>query len=86
MSARTQAQQAELWLGRTPIEVGDLQFVRDGRREYSSFAYRPEWLGHRECFQVSPDLPPAPGRVTRRAPPADDSPHRLALADTEPAA
>ena len=84
MSASTQTQQAELCLGRTPIEVGDLQFVRDGRREYSSFAYRPEWLGHRECFQVSPDLPLATGRVTRRAPSADDSPFPFALADTEP--
>ena len=82
MSASTQTQQAELWLGRTPIEVGDLQFVRDGRREYSSFAYRPEWLGHRECFQVSPDLPLATGRVTRRAPSADDSPIPFSLADT----
>jgi len=84
VSARAQRQQAELWLGRTPLEVGDLLFVRDGRREYSSFAYRPDWLSHRECFQVSPDLPLAAGRVTRRAPTAEDSPFPFALADTEP--
>ena len=84
MSARVQTQQAELCLWRTPIEVGDLQFVRDGRREYSSFDYRPACLAHSECFQVSPDLPLATGRVTRRAPSADDSPFPFALADTEP--
>lgn len=84
MSARVQTHQAETWFGRKPIVVGDLHFVRDGRREYSSFAYRPGWLSHHESFQVSPDLPLAPGRVTRRAPTEDDSPFPFALADTEP--
>ncbi len=84
MSARVLTQQAEIWLGRTPLEVGDLLFVRDGRREYSSFAYRPHWLGHPERFQISPDLPLAAGRVTRRAPTAEDSTFPYALADTEP--
>lgn len=84
MSARVQTQQADVWLGRTPLEVGDLLFVRDGRREYSSFAYRPQWLVHPERFQISPDLPLATGRVTRRAPTAEDSAFPFALADTEP--
>jgi len=84
VSAKVQAQEAELCVGRSAFEVGDLLFVRDGRREYSSFAYHPDWLSHRECFQISPDLPLATGRVTRRAPTADDSPFPFALADTEP--
>jgi len=84
VSAKIQQQRTELCIGRTPLEVGELLFVRDGRREYSSFAYRPGWLGHRECFQISPDLPLATGYVTRRAPTEEDSPFPFALADTEP--
>lgn len=84
MSAKVQQQHADICLGHTPLEIGDLLFVRDGRREYSSFAYRQGWLSHRDCFQISPDLPLSPGRVTRRAPTADDSPLPFALADTEP--
>ena len=84
MTAKVRQQHADICLGRTPLEVGDLLFVRDGRREYSSFAYRQGWLTHRERFQVSPDLPLTPGRVTRRAPTAEDSPLPFALADTEP--
>ncbi len=77
-------QGADVCVGRAAIEVGDLLFVRDGQREYSSFAYRADWLTHRDCFQVSPDLPLGSSRVTRRAPTAEDSPFPFALADTEP--
>jgi len=84
VTAKVRQQHADICLGRTPLEVGDLLFVRDGRREYSSFAYRQGWLTHRERFQVSPDLPLTPGRMTRRAPTAEDSPLPFALADTEP--
>jgi serine/threonine-protein kinase HipA len=77
-------QRANIYLGRTAIEVGDLLFVRDGHREYSSFGYRENWLNDPERFAISPDLPLATGRVNRRAPTAEDSPFPLALADTEP--
>jgi len=57
VTAKVRQQHADICLGRTPLELGDLLCVRDGRREYSSFTYRPGWLSHRERFQVSPDLP-----------------------------
>lgn len=84
MSARLVQQQAEVCLGEAAIEVGDLAFVRDGRREYSSFAYRANWLANPDRFALSPDLPLDAARVSRRASTAEDSPFPFALADTEP--
>ncbi len=71
-------------VGRSAIDVGDLTFVRDGRREYSAFTYDRSWLTHRERFEVSPDLPLREGHFTRRAPSDEESPFPAALADTEP--
>jgi serine/threonine-protein kinase HipA len=71
-------------VGRTAIEVGELTFVRDGRREYSAFAYDRSWLGHADRFEISPDLPLREGHVNRRAATEEDSPFPAALADTEP--
>lgn len=71
-------------IGAAARPVGLLTFVRDGRREYSTFAYDVSWLGHRERFEISPDLPLAEGWVTRRAPTPEDSPFPFAIADTEP--
>lgn len=64
--------------------IARLRYVRDGRREYSGFAYDARWLASSDRFEVSPDLPLADGWITRRAPSADDSPFPYALADTEP--
>jgi serine/threonine-protein kinase HipA len=64
--------------------VGDVTFVRDGRREYSAFAYGRQWLARAERSEISPDLPLREGHVTRRAPSIEDSPFPYALADTEP--
>lgn len=71
-------------VGRAAIEVGELTFVRDGRREYSAFAYDRSWLGHPGRFEISPDLPLRDGHATRRAATEEDSPFPAALADTEP--
>jgi len=71
-------------IGRAALDVGNLTFARDGRREYSAFAYGRPWLAHTERFEISPDLPLREGHVTRRAPSIDDSPFPYALADTEP--
>lgn len=71
-------------VGRAALVAGDLAFVRDGRREYSVFAYDRRWLEHVERFEISPDLPLRAGHVTRRAPASEDSPFPFALADTEP--
>ena len=84
MSARAaNRQEASVWVGRAALEVGELALVRDGRREYSAFAYGRSWLAHTQRFEVSPDLPLREGYFTRRAV-GEDSPFPLALADTEP--
>ncbi len=84
MSARPLRQQARVVIGTKALMVGQLTFVRDGRREYSGFSYASEWLLSRDSFEVSPDLPLRAGFVTRRAPSDLDSPFPFALADTAP--
>lgn len=84
MSARPLRHQARIVIGTKALPVGQLTFVRDGRREYSGFSYASEWLRSRDSFEVSPDLPLREGFVTRRAPSDLDSPFPFALADTAP--
>jgi serine/threonine-protein kinase HipA len=84
MSTRALRQQARVVIGTKALPLGQLTFVRDGRREYSGFSYASEWLHSRDSFEVSPDLPLRDGFVTRRAPSELDSPFPFALADTAP--
>jgi serine/threonine-protein kinase HipA len=84
VNARVIKQEAAVCIGRDAEEVGNLVFVRDGRREYSAFSYNRHWLTDAQRFEVSPDLPLREGHFTRRAPSNDDSPFSFALADTEP--
>jgi serine/threonine-protein kinase HipA len=84
VNARPLRHQARVVIGMSALPVGQLTFVRDGRREYSGFAYASEWLHSRDSFEVSPDLPLREGFVTRRAPSDLDSPFPFALADTVP--
>ena len=84
MSARALKQAASVCVGRAGLEVGNLTFVRDGRREYSAFAYGRSWFECDERFEISPDLPLREGHFMRRASSADESPFPYALADTEP--
>jgi serine/threonine-protein kinase HipA len=84
VTARVVRQHADVCLGEAALDVGELTFVRDGRREYSSFAYRRGWLTSPDRFTLSPDLPLGEARTVRRAPSPDESPFPGALADTEP--
>ena len=84
MSARPLRHQASIVIGAKALPVGQLTYVRDGRREYSGFAYASQWLRSRDSFEISPDLPLREGFVTRRAPSDLDSPFPFALADTAP--
>ena len=84
MIARPLRRQVRVVIGTKALTVGQLTFVRDGRREYSGFSYASEWLRSRDSFEVSPDLPLREGFVTRRAPSDLDSPFPFALADTAP--
>jgi serine/threonine-protein kinase HipA len=84
VSAKPTKHQAQIVIGAKAAPVGELTFVRDGRREYSGFSYLPEWLRSREGFEISPDLPMREGFVTRRAPTNLDSVFPFAIADTAP--
>ena len=84
MSGRPTQYQARVAIGARAAPVGQLEFVRDGRREYCAFAYGEAWLRSPERFEISPDLPLREGWVTRRAPTEQDSPFPFALADTAP--
>jgi len=84
VSSQVLKQHVQVCIGQVGSHVGELTFVRDGRREYSAFVYTRSWLEHSDAFEVSPDLPLREGHFTRRAPSADDSPFPQALADTEP--
>lgn len=86
MSPRPTAYQARVAIGARAAPVGQLQFVRDGRREYGAFTYGEAWLRSPERFEISLDLPLREGWVTRRALTEQDSPFPFALADTAPGA
>lgn len=57
MSTRPLRQQAGVLMGTKASAVGELTFVREGRREYSGFSYASAWLRSRDRFEISPDLP-----------------------------
>jgi serine/threonine-protein kinase HipA len=76
--------QVQIAIGAKAAPLGQLTFVRDGRREYSGFSYGQEWLHSPERFEISPDLPLRDDFFTRRAPSNADSPFHFALADTAP--
>ena len=84
MTAQPVKRQVQVAIGAQAMPVGHLNFVRDGRREYSAFSYAQLWLRSSESFEISPDLPLREGFVTRRAPNEMDSPFPFALADTAP--
>ncbi|HVW67998.1 MAG TPA: type II toxin-antitoxin system HipA family toxin [Steroidobacteraceae bacterium] len=84
MSARPIKHQVQVAIGAKASPVGQLTFVRDGRREYSGFSYGQEWLRSPQRFEISPDLPLRQDFFTRRAPSDTDSPFHFALADTAP--
>ncbi|MBK9573013.1 MAG: type II toxin-antitoxin system HipA family toxin [Rhodoferax sp.] len=84
MSVPTLRKQLTVSIGKAGHLLGELSFVKDGAREYSSFAYDKAWLSDPARFEVSPDLPLRAGHVTRRAPSKDDSCFPFALADSEP--
>jgi serine/threonine-protein kinase HipA len=76
--------EVQVALGEKALSLGKLTFVRDGRREYSGFAYSQPWLTDSDRFEVSPDLPLTSSFLTRRAPSEADSPFHFAFADTAP--
>jgi serine/threonine-protein kinase HipA len=84
MNAHSVRKKTRVCIGHVGLDVGEITFVRDGRREYSAFSYDSSWLEYDERFEISPDLPLRDGHFTRRATTEDESPFPYALADTEP--
>ena len=52
MSAQLLEQNVRVCIGHTGLDVGELTFVRDGRREYSAFAYTQSWLQQAQGAEV----------------------------------
>lgn len=74
----------DVFLGQEELPLGKLVYVKAGQREFSQFAYAPEWLAEARAFDISPDLQRVQGFQARKAPTKDDSCFFHALADTEP--
>jgi len=77
-------QQVDVCLGRAGTHIGDLTYVKQGKRENTAFAYAPAWLANPDAFSVSPDLALISGHQIRKAPSASDSCFHFAIADTAP--
>lgn len=84
MTAQALKKAVAVCIGRSGQRVGQLNYVKDGTREYSAFSYDGTWLQDAERFEVSPDLALMAGYQTRRASSKEDSCFHFALADTEP--
>ncbi len=74
----------KLHLGAQGTLVGELNFIQQGRREFSQFQYAPSWLADTNRFEISPDLPLVNGFHNRKAPSDHDSVFHWAIADTAP--
>jgi serine/threonine-protein kinase HipA len=72
-----------VYLGDTGLEVGELQFSRQGQKELSAFRYSPAWLSNPDCFALSPDLPLS-ADFQYRTGSKETSTFAGAIADTEP--
>ena len=76
--------QIEVCIGKAGLPVGSLVYVRQGRREHSTFAYDSSWLDTPVRFNVSADLQLMPGYQPHKARSLNDSVFHGAIADTTP--
>jgi serine/threonine-protein kinase HipA len=81
---RVRKDSVRVCLGQGGTPIGTLTYVREGRREYSAYAYNAAWLTNSAHFEVSPDWPLVEGHQVRRASNAEDSCFPFAIADTAP--
>lgn len=77
-------QQVQVGIGKAGLALGELIYVRQGRREHCAFAYDEAWLANSARFNVSADLRLASGHQPDRAASAHDSVFHGAIADTAP--
>ncbi len=83
-SAVSIRQQIQVCIGKAGTPVGTLVYVKQGRRENTTFAYDQSWLANPDGFNVSADLALHSGYQPRRAPSAHDSVFHFAIGDTAP--
>ncbi len=76
--------QVQLRVGAAGALVGQLVYVRQGRRENSSVAYDDSWLANPDRFNISADLHLVSGYQSHKAATAHDSVFHGAIADTAP--
>ena len=77
-------QQVELCIGKAGTLVGQLVYVRQGRRENSAVAYDESWLSNPDRFSISADLRLGLGYQFHKAATVHDSVFHGAIADTAP--
>jgi serine/threonine-protein kinase HipA len=77
-------QQIQLCVGQAGLPLASLVYVRQGRRENSTFSYDEAWLANPERFNVSADLQLMPGYQSHKAASPHDSVFHGAIADTTP--
>lgn len=77
-------QQVQLCIGKSGLAVGSLVYVRQGRRENTTFAYDESWLASAARFNVSADLQLMPGYQPHKAASVHDSVFHGSIADTAP--
>jgi serine/threonine-protein kinase HipA len=77
-------QQVQVCIGNVGTSVGSLIYVKQGRRENTTFAYDESWLANQIRFNVSADLQLTTGYQVRKAASAHDSVFHFAIADTVP--
>jgi len=76
--------QVELYIGKAGTLIGQLVYVRQGRRENSAVVYDESWLANPDCFNVSADLRLGLGYQPHKAATPHDSVFHGAIADTAP--
>ena len=76
--------QVELCIGKAGALVGQLVYVRQGRRENSAVAYDESWLANPNRFNISSDLYLGLGYQPHKAATPHDSVFHGAIADTAP--
>jgi serine/threonine-protein kinase HipA len=76
--------QVQLCIGKAGTPLGQLVYVRQGRRENSTIAYDESWLSNPQRFNVSADLQLGLGYQPHKVASPNDSVFHGAIADTAP--
>ncbi len=76
--------QVDIRIGNAGRTVGNLIYVKQGRRENTTFVYDGQWLANKDRIKVSSDLDLISGYQQHKAASPSDSVFHFAFADTAP--